>query len=139
MNARRGISLVLGSGCIAAMGIMPLATSASAEVSCPMTPDRDAWVLEAGAFLKNSNIRQGPSTECTSNGVGRAAHMVVYLCYEYNEEDEYTWTYLKDLTTGVEGWTRDDLLEDYGSTSPCSQDDITELDVPLELEEAKTE
>ena len=31
MNARRTISLILGAGFIGAMGIIPLATSASAE------------------------------------------------------------------------------------------------------------
>jgi hypothetical protein len=40
-----------------------------------------------------------------------------YHCYTI--AGDYTWTYVRNDSTGVSGWIRDDLLSDYGSSVYC--------------------
>ncbi|WP_394618650.1 hypothetical protein JNUCC0626_05985 [Lentzea sp. JNUCC 0626] len=65
----------------------------------------------------NVNIRRGPHTACTSDGQGQLSHNVDYHCYTSGDAvtrggvTYLTWTYLRDTTTGVQGWVSDSLLD----------------------------
>jgi hypothetical protein len=65
----------------------------------------------------NVNIRRGPHTSCTSDGQGQLTHNVDYHCYDVGDSvtrngvTYVTWTYLRDTTTGVQGWVSDSLLD----------------------------
>jgi hypothetical protein len=73
----------------------------------------------------NVNIRSGPHTTCGSLGYGQLSHSVDFHCYtngdkvSANGHTTYTWTYLKDTTTGVSGWAADALLDNLGSSIAC--------------------
>ncbi|KOV84533.1 hypothetical protein [Nocardia sp. NRRL S-836] len=66
----------------------------------------------------NVNIRRGPHTSsCTSDGQGQLTHNVDYHCWALgdsvtrNGSTYTTWTYLRDTTTGVQGWVSDAYLD----------------------------
>ncbi len=73
----------------------------------------------------NVNIRTGPHTSCGSLGFGQLSHGVDFHCFtngdrvSANGYTTYTWTYLKDTTTGVSGWVADALLDGLGSGIAC--------------------
>jgi hypothetical protein len=73
----------------------------------------------------NVNIRSGPHTSCGSLGYGQLSHSVDFHCYtsgdrvSANGHTTYTWTYLKDTTTGVSGWVADALLDGLGGGIAC--------------------
>lgn len=93
-----------------------LSTPAVAAASCGKTAadkDGSAW----NATASGANERSGSSTSCASNGIAYAGHRLDYHCYTV--AGDYTWTYLRNDSTGVSGWVRDDLLSDYGSSVYC--------------------
>ncbi|WP_199439211.1 SH3 domain-containing protein [Umezawaea beigongshangensis] len=65
-----------------------------------------------------SRLRTGSATNCTAVGTNQPSHRLDYYCYTRGN-DGATWTYLHNLTTGVRGWTRDDLLPGNGSSYHC--------------------
>jgi len=64
-----------------------------------------------------ARIRTGSSTTCTARGSIQPSHSLTYYCYT-GGDDQITWTYLRNNTTGVLGWVRDNLLPG-GSIRPC--------------------
>ncbi|MFS8099220.1 hypothetical protein LFM09_19005 [Lentzea alba] len=68
---------------------------------------------EAGA-----RIRTGSSTGCTGRGSIQPSHRLVYWCTTRGNDAEF-WTYLFNYTTGVKGWTRNNLLPNFGSHHDC--------------------
>src|SRR5215475_12518707 len=60
------------------------------------------------------NQRSGSSTSCGIPGVLQPTDDAIYYCWTVGN-DGYTWTYLKNVRTGVRGWSRDDLLKEYGA------------------------
>jgi hypothetical protein len=60
-----------------------------------------------------------------SLGYGQYAHHVDFHCFTNgdkvtaNGHTTYTWTYLRDTTTGVSGWVADALLDGLGSGIAC--------------------
>lgn len=62
-------------------------------------------------------MRSGPSNSCIQTGQGLHDQRADYLCY--TPGDGGTWTYLRNASTGDQGWVRDDLLPGYGSAAPC--------------------
>ncbi|MFD5322037.1 SH3 domain-containing protein [Streptomyces sp. NPDC127098] len=109
-----------GVGAVAALAgtlIMGPVGSAQAHAPCGTSaPDGDnsTWVRSANG----ANMRTGSSTSCGINGVAYSSHRLDYHCYTEGN-DGYTWTYVRNDTTGATGWIRDDLLSDYGSGEPC--------------------
>ncbi|MBO4207641.1 SH3 domain-containing protein [Micromonospora echinofusca] len=90
---------------------------ASAHATCGKTAsdkDGSGWVKSANG----ANIRSGSSTGCTSKGIAYSSHVLDYHCYTWGN-DGYSWTYVRNDTTGVQGWIRDDLLSDRGSDVHC--------------------
>ena len=65
-----------------------------------------------------ANQRSGSSTGCVALGVLQPTDDALYFCYTV-ANDGFTWTYNQNLRTGVRGWTRDDLLDGYGSFTYC--------------------
>jgi hypothetical protein len=89
-----------------------------------------------GRFFDGNNvaIRIGPHLPvgCTINGFGQLSHNVDYHCFApgdtvtRNGETHTTWTFLRDATTGVQGWVSDAFLDrnasnitTRGSLVPC--------------------
>jgi hypothetical protein len=64
-----------------------------------------------------ANIRNGSSTSCPAVGVLMPTDDAVYYCYTSGSGG--TWTFLRDLRTGVVGWVLDSLLDGYGSNRRC--------------------
>jgi hypothetical protein len=94
-----------------ATGLVGLTTtSASAYASCgraaPPDIDHSAYVTAN----TNSNIRTGSNKSCTAVGVLSAGQRADYYCWTWNSDSTITWTYLRDVATGKQGWVRDDSL-----------------------------
>ena len=64
-----------------------------------------------------ANIRNGSSTSCPAVGVLMPTDDAVYYCYTVGSGG--TWTFLRDLRTGVVGWVLDSLLDANGSSRYC--------------------
>jgi hypothetical protein len=62
-------------------------------------------------------LRSGPSNSCIQTGQGTHDQLAQYLCY--TPGDGGTWTFLRNVSTGDQGWVRDDLLGGTGSQVPC--------------------
>jgi hypothetical protein len=95
--------------------------------SCPQgAVNRDA---RSGQFFDDNavNIRTGPSTACTSRGQGQLSHNVDYWCWASGQtitrggETWSTWTFLRDTTTGVQGWSSDAYLDFRDGTRGSNQ------------------
>jgi hypothetical protein len=98
-------------------GLFALPTSASAVACYYYGPDLDPSAWRATA--NGANMRVGASTSCAISGVARAGHRLDYHCYTAVNSGGGTWTYLRNDTTGIVGWVRDDLLSDNGSSVYC--------------------
>ncbi|MGH3772729.1 MAG: hypothetical protein ACRDRW_15270 [Pseudonocardiaceae bacterium] len=91
---------------------------ASTMISCGVSyPAKDnRWVN----FPPNTaTLRSGPSNSCIQTGQGMHDQRAQYLCYAPG--DNGTWTYLRNTSTGDQGWVRDDLLPGYGSNVRCEE------------------
>lgn len=53
-------------------------------------------------------LRLGSSTSCDPAGQINPSDDAIYFCF--TRAGDYTWTYLRSLTSGIKGWVRDDLL-----------------------------
>jgi len=78
--------------------------------------DNDTTVVASGG---GANIRSGSSTSCTIYSQAGTGDQLDYHCYTLGN-DGYTWTYLRNITRGTNGWVRDNLLSDNGSYAPCT-------------------
>lgn len=58
--------------------------------------------------------RSGSSTGCPTDGVLQPTDDAIYYCWT-NGNDGFSWTYLRSVRTGQDGWTRDDLLKFGGA------------------------
>jgi len=62
-------------------------------------------------------LRSGPSNSCIQTGQGTHDQLAQYLCFAPG--DGGTWTFLRNVSTGDQGWVRDALLAGNGSQVPC--------------------
>lgn len=95
-------------------GIGAWATAASAHTAAPASCPDNNWINVASGtgnlFDANGvNIRTGPSTTCTSLGLGYTSHNITVHCYNL-----YGWSHVRDNTTGVSGWVDTDYLKISG-------------------------
>jgi hypothetical protein len=65
-----------------------------------------------------AHIRAGSGTNCVSRGLATPNQSLDYHCFTRGN-DGYTWTYVVVVQSRARGWIRDDLLNDYGSRTPC--------------------
>jgi uncharacterized protein YraI len=94
MVTRTALALVAAAGFTLAVA----APTPAAAAVCPQTPTNNTNT--AASFTGDGvNIRTGPSTSCTSKGLGYRVHSVTYHC------EGSGWVYLTDNTTGVTGWS----------------------------------
>lgn len=90
---------------------------ASNTVSCGLSyPDKDhqGW---ANFPANTVTLRSGPSNSCMQKGQGVHDQRADYLCY--TPGDGGTWTLVRNVSTGDQGWVRDDQLPHYGSGVVC--------------------
>ena len=80
-------------------------------------PDKDfgGWVTFPATTV---TLRSGPSNSCIQTE-GIPGQLADYLCYAPG--DGGTWTFLRNVSTGDQGWVRDDLLPGNGSQVSCEQ------------------
>ncbi|MCX4821606.1 SH3 domain-containing protein [Streptomyces sp. NBC_01142] len=103
----------------------PLAFSQSAAATvraeCGRTPadiDGGGWYATASGA---TNMRTGASISCGIRGVTYSGQALDYHCFDFPlADDDWSWTYARNVSTGVEGWIRNDLLTDRGSRLRCA-------------------
>lgn len=90
---------------------------ASSTVGCGISyPARDSSGFHRFPAM-TVTLRSGPSNACIQTGQGVSDQLAQYLCY--TPGDGGTWTFLRNVSTGDQGWVRDDLLAGNGSQVPC--------------------
>ncbi|MFF4387176.1 SH3 domain-containing protein [Streptomyces sp. NPDC001552] len=93
---------------------------ATAFAGCGGVPedlDGGGWYATAGGAV---NMRSGASTGCPVKGVTYQGQALDYHCFANPlADDDWNWTYARNVSTGVEGWIRNDLLSDHGSKVKC--------------------
>ncbi|MFF2411357.1 SH3 domain-containing protein [Streptomyces sp. NPDC058092] len=101
---------------VAACIPMTLATRATASAACGKgVSDKDGSPWNATA--DGADERSGSSTDCAINGIACSPHKLDHHCCTV--AGNCAWTQLRNNSTGVYGWVRDDLLSDYGNGVPC--------------------
>lgn len=100
------------------MPVVSAGPAAAAPFACNENPgdkDDSTWSKSA---KENVNQRSGPSTGCASKGIATPNHKLDYHCYK-SDSGGYSWTYVRNDSTGVKGWIRDDNLRGGGSVVHC--------------------
>jgi hypothetical protein len=77
----------------------------------------DAAAGSGGANQRNGTIAIS-STNCPILGVLQPTDDARYFCWTL-ANDGFTWTFAQNIRTGVRGWTRDNLLANFGSNQNC--------------------
>ncbi|QLQ34996.1 hypothetical protein [Micromonospora robiginosa] len=110
---------------VAAAGVAVVGGAAPASASCSHSHSNIDNKFGQLFNATNVNIRSGPHTTCGSLGYGQLSHNVDFHCFasgdrvSANGHTTYTWTYLRDTTTGVSGWVADALLDNLGGNVAC--------------------
>ncbi|MCA1835484.1 MAG: hypothetical protein LC721_03750 [Actinobacteria bacterium] len=133
-----------GSVLAAATTTLVAAAPASAQVPPPLPVEPAAGtsstiacgisypVQVSGAWTNfpasTVTLRSGPSNSCIQTGQGTHDQLAQYVCY--SPGDGGTWTFLRNVSTGDQGWVRDALLAGNGSQVPCD-DTATPADLNL--------
>lgn len=66
---------------------------------------------------RNGTIAQS-STNCPILGVLQPTDDAEYFCWTTGN-DGFTWSFTRSIRTGVRGWSRDNLLDDFGAVNNC--------------------
>lgn len=116
-RATRGALGAIALGATALVGPLVSSSPAMAHAPCGRTAsDLDTSAVVTGA--DQARLRSGSSTGCTALGVSYSSHRLNYYCWTRGN-DGYTWTYLRNDSTGIKGWSRDDNLPNGGSYARC--------------------
>jgi hypothetical protein len=86
--------------------------------ACITPPNLQNEVVADAAVNGASIQRCCPSAACTSQGALQPTDDALYFCWTVGD-DGSTWTFLRNLRTGVQGWVRDNLLRNNGSSRFC--------------------
>lgn len=102
----------ISMGAVGAVSASPVSRHAP-DAQCGLQESQN--IYSYGSFAANDvNIRTGPSTSCTSVGLGYIGHSVIIYCYSGD------WDYLDDQTTGKLGWSLDEYVDwNTGAPNPC--------------------
>jgi hypothetical protein len=88
----------------------------------PAPPNLDGWIdydaPVSGAVNQRNGTIASSSTNCPILGSLQPTDDAEYYCYTWGN-DGYSWTYLRNTRTNVRGWSRDNLLDDFGSGVYC--------------------
>jgi hypothetical protein len=103
-------------------GSLPSTTGPQTPPAQPAACPDNGWSIldgRTGRFFAGNgiNIRTGPSTHCTSLGLGSSTHQVQLDCWKPGEGG--SWSHLLDSTTHVQGWVKDTLLVGEGAHIRC--------------------
>lgn len=74
----------------------------------------DLYSGGAFSFGNGTNIRAYPHADCGSHGLGYPSHGIDVHCATYTNA---LWIFLRNTTTGVNGWSRLDALNVSGTTT----------------------
>ncbi|MGE5829221.1 MAG: hypothetical protein ACM30G_12805 [Micromonosporaceae bacterium] len=99
-----GLALAMGSTAVVTL-LLP-ATPASAHCSGHGTHP-DLYSAGGISFSNGTRIRTHPHTDCTILGLGYPSHGIDVHCAT---ETGSLWLYVRDTTTGVNGWGRFDAF-----------------------------
>ena len=80
-------------------------------------PNLQKQIIADAVSPNAANQRSGASTGCTALGALQPTDDVEYFCWTSGNDG--TWTYLRNVRTGVKRWVRDDLLKNNGSNKFC--------------------
>jgi hypothetical protein len=81
-------------------------------------PNKDNHRVSDAPVSGAVNQRSGSSTGCAIPGVLQPSDDAIYFCWTFGNDD-FTWTYLQNIRTGVRGWSRDTLLKERGAVTNC--------------------
>lgn len=137
------------AGSVLAAATATLATAAPASAQAP-TPPIDPGVgaptmVACGVsypaaqdlrgvanFPANTvTMRSGPSDACIQTGLGTHDQLAQYVCS--SPGDGGNWTFLRNVSTGDQGWVRDALLAGNGSEVPCDENMALPAVNPLDI------
>jgi hypothetical protein len=97
---------------------LAVALPANAAAYCGRSgPNLQNGRVNDAAFTGPANQRSGSSTSCSAPGVLQPTDDALYFCWTSGTGG--TWTYLRNLRTGVQGWVLDSLLRNNGSNRYC--------------------
>src|ERR1044071_8111489 len=82
--------------------------------TCVTPPNLQNEVIPDAAVNGAPILRCCPVTSCSSPGVLQPTDDALYFCWTLGD-DGFTWTFLRNLRTGAQGWVRDNLLRNNGS------------------------
>ncbi|MFD3590019.1 hypothetical protein [Streptomyces sp. NPDC058683] len=117
-----GLAAVAMAAFIAPAVAVGTAGPAAADAPCGTSaPDLDgsSWAYSANGH----NMRDGSNVQCDINGIAYSSHRLDYHCYTtaYNGS---MWTYMRNDTTGAQGWIADSSLDARPKTrrdcTPCT-------------------
>jgi hypothetical protein len=108
---------------VAGISLSAPASASPVHAACGTAgPFLDGVIVIAAPAGDAVNQRSGTvaisSTNCPVVGVLQANDDAQYYCWT-SGDDGFTWTYLRNLRTGVAGWSRDNLLDYNGSSISC--------------------
>jgi SH3-like domain-containing protein len=113
-----GASAVVSVGWAAAASAAPVSHSVTSTSPASVRPAASCGWQPANnsnspsSFTGNGvNIRTGPSTSCTSKGLGYTSHGLRVRCVDLADD----WDYVTDTTTGVTGWVADQYVGGYAA------------------------
>jgi hypothetical protein len=119
VTAAAAVTLPVMFLAVPAQAAAPGGTVAPQNAACGHAPPRNLDPISGITGAVNAAlIHSGSSTSCTRRGQSAPTDRLDYFCFT-SGNDGFTWTYLKNRTTGIAGWTRDDLLPGDGSNFFC--------------------
>jgi hypothetical protein len=92
---------------------------ASSEIACGISYPAKDFGASVNFPAGTTTLRDGPSNGCSQTRQGLHDQRAQYFCYLPG--DGGTWTLLRNVSTGEQGWVRDDLLPGDGSNVPCDK------------------
>ena len=109
------VAAVLVLGVLAPAPAVPVGSEVEVR-SCTGHAFSDLDTTTGWPDLANVVLRRGPHTSCTSDGQGQSARPLDYHCYTEgdpvtrNGVTYTTWTHLRDVMTGQQGWVSNAFL-----------------------------
>jgi hypothetical protein len=123
LSIASALALALGGMVVALLPASPASAHCSGHGTHPDRYEGGRIRYSAGG----TNIRSHPHINCTAIGLGVAGQGVDVHCAVWTDT---VWIYIRNLATGVNGWSRWDALN---ITSPTTITDCTDTGVTYTL------
>ncbi|MBV8995732.1 MAG: hypothetical protein JO287_18995 [Pseudonocardiales bacterium] len=95
------------------------AAGTSTSIACGISYPAEVSSARTNFPANTVTLRSGPSNSCIQTGQGTHDQLAQYVCYRPG--DGGTWTFLRNVSTGDQGWVRDAVLGGNGSQVPCDE------------------